>query len=159
MIRRPPRSTRTDTLLPYTTLFRSTARRGGDDDDPLPRRQASRRHGLSRYAAGDRMMRALRRIVGALLALLGILVSAPAAEAAGPTCNGKFVNPVTDVCWSCLFPLSVGGLQIWPSGRPDTNNPASPVCACADPMPPLGISVGFWEPARDRKSTRLNSSH
>src|SRR3546814_17332420 len=24
MIRRPPRSTRTDTLLPYTTLFRST---------------------------------------------------------------------------------------------------------------------------------------
>src|SRR3546814_6279883 len=27
MIRRPPRSTRTDTLLPYTTLFRSTLRR------------------------------------------------------------------------------------------------------------------------------------
>src|SRR3546814_8879402 len=27
MIRRPPRSTRTDTLFPYTTLFRSTARR------------------------------------------------------------------------------------------------------------------------------------
>src|SRR3546814_16344783 len=27
MIRRPPRSTRTDTLFPYTTLFRSTAHR------------------------------------------------------------------------------------------------------------------------------------
>src|SRR3546814_4281403 len=27
MIRRPPRSTRTDTLFPYTTLFRSTKRR------------------------------------------------------------------------------------------------------------------------------------
>src|SRR3546814_9562563 len=27
MIRRPPRSTRTDTLFPYTTLFRSVARR------------------------------------------------------------------------------------------------------------------------------------
>src|SRR3546814_4672587 len=26
MIRRPPRSTRTDTLFPYTTLFRSTVR-------------------------------------------------------------------------------------------------------------------------------------
>src|SRR3546814_19149878 len=26
MIRRPPRSTRTDTLFPYTTLFRSDAR-------------------------------------------------------------------------------------------------------------------------------------
>src|SRR3546814_12562045 len=30
MIRRPPRSTRTDTLFPYTTLFRSGARLVGD---------------------------------------------------------------------------------------------------------------------------------
>src|SRR3546814_14456491 len=29
MIRRPPRSTRTDTLFPYTTLFRSRGVRGG----------------------------------------------------------------------------------------------------------------------------------
>src|SRR3546814_3940216 len=28
MIRRPPRSTRTDTLFPYTTLFRSTLKKG-----------------------------------------------------------------------------------------------------------------------------------
>src|SRR3546814_14627468 len=31
MIRRPPRSTRTDTLFPYTTLFRSARRRGGGE--------------------------------------------------------------------------------------------------------------------------------
>src|SRR3546814_2262677 len=30
MIRRPPRSTRTDTLFPYTTLFRSGCRCEGD---------------------------------------------------------------------------------------------------------------------------------
>src|SRR3546814_4931606 len=30
MIRRPPRSTRTDTLLPYTTLFRSLSRSDGE---------------------------------------------------------------------------------------------------------------------------------
>src|SRR3546814_1195834 len=36
MMRRPPRSTRTDTLFPYTTLFRA-----GVPD--LPRRQADRR--------------------------------------------------------------------------------------------------------------------
>src|SRR3546814_11609984 len=29
MIRRPPRSTRTDTLFPYTTLFRSVHRKAG----------------------------------------------------------------------------------------------------------------------------------
>src|SRR3546814_12846740 len=33
MIRRPPRSTRTDTLFPYTTLFRSEGR--GFDPHPL----------------------------------------------------------------------------------------------------------------------------
>src|SRR3546814_9545520 len=32
MIRRPPRSTRTDTLFPYTTLFRSPARRQARHD-------------------------------------------------------------------------------------------------------------------------------
>src|SRR3546814_2453734 len=41
MIRRPPRSTRTDTLFPYTTLFRS-ARHGGGQlrDQPLGNRAA-----------------------------------------------------------------------------------------------------------------------
>src|SRR3546814_12121867 len=45
MIRRPPRSTRTDTLFPYTTLFRSR-------DRPAPRTQfrAAERHGLQRSA-------------------------------------------------------------------------------------------------------------
>src|SRR3546814_1167439 len=39
MIRRPPRSTRTDTLFPYTTLFRSDARTAG-----VRCRRAHRRH-------------------------------------------------------------------------------------------------------------------
>src|SRR3546814_17124908 len=47
MIRRPPRSTRTDTLFPYTTLFRSVGAararavpplRGADRPPPRPRR-------------------------------------------------------------------------------------------------------------------------
>src|SRR3546814_12121825 len=46
MIRRPPRSTRTDTLFPYTTLFRSDHRRrsaaAGDDGRlDIPRRPAA----------------------------------------------------------------------------------------------------------------------
>src|SRR3546814_13542495 len=35
MIRRPPRSTRTDTLFPYTTLFRSVAINPGNSGGPL----------------------------------------------------------------------------------------------------------------------------
>src|SRR3546814_2639946 len=38
MIRRPPRSTRTDTLFPYTTLFRS---------DPAPGKRLPRKHPLA----------------------------------------------------------------------------------------------------------------
>src|SRR3546814_8837244 len=35
MIRRPPRSTRTDTLFPYTTLFRSRRTRGRTPSSPV----------------------------------------------------------------------------------------------------------------------------
>src|SRR3546814_10063635 len=37
MCRRPPRSTRTDTLFPYTTLFRSHVLRGDDHVNNTPR--------------------------------------------------------------------------------------------------------------------------
>src|SRR3546814_15257147 len=37
MIRRPPRSTRTDTLFPYTTLFRSLPRAGMIEEDRFAR--------------------------------------------------------------------------------------------------------------------------
>src|SRR3546814_5080234 len=49
MIRRPPRSTRTDTLFPYATLFRSPAEPGrarrGRAGDPGHRRRRLRRPG------------------------------------------------------------------------------------------------------------------
>src|SRR3546814_19631472 len=55
MIRRPPRSTRTDTLFPYTTLFRSS---GGGRGRPRRGGQAGRQdaggRGLLLPALGDR---------------------------------------------------------------------------------------------------------
>src|SRR3546814_11956072 len=55
MIRRPPRSTRTDTLFPYTTLFRSS-RRG-------PREHvADQRRFLGPMAAASRAVRATRKL-------------------------------------------------------------------------------------------------
>src|SRR3546814_13376198 len=44
MIRRPPRSTRTDTLFPYTTLFRSAAKRR-DVVHPMRHPIGTERHG------------------------------------------------------------------------------------------------------------------
>src|SRR3546814_7894729 len=57
MIRRPPRSTRTDTLLPYTTLFRSAGlglaaghglQRAGEDDGLAGNRRVGRRRRFHR---------------------------------------------------------------------------------------------------------------
>jgi conjugal transfer pilus assembly protein TraU len=100
-------------------------------------------------------VKTLRLLVVALAVLLVSVMLSPRVEAQTPaipaaksTCTGKFVNPITDVCWSCMFPLSVGALKIWPSTRPDTDNPDLPVCACGSPVPRIGISAGFWEPVR-----------
>src|SRR3546814_16850676 len=48
MIRRPPRSTRTDTLFPYTTLFRS------DADPDFGRQEVAPHVRRSRRGAADR---------------------------------------------------------------------------------------------------------
>src|SRR3546814_9586679 len=72
MIRRPPRSTRTDTLFPYTTLFRSPGADaeglypGGGDIEPAARL----RHGrLCRSARGAPLEPGLRRAQPARRAL------------------------------------------------------------------------------------------
>ena len=65
------------------------------------------------------------------------------------SCKGRFVNPVTDICWLCMLPLTLGPVPVVPSitKLPDTyTNPISPVCACGSPIPRVGLSLGFWEP-------------
>src|SRR3546814_3010010 len=63
MIRRPPRSTRTDTLFPYTTLFRSSvlSAAGGEDLEQLVRRPAGQVPAARASAVldGDRVARVL----------------------------------------------------------------------------------------------------
>lgn len=66
------------------------------------------------------------------------------------TCSGRFVNPITEICWSCLFPITIGPVNINRSGREDTSNPHQFPCWCPRPPLPLvpGVPVGFWEPSR-----------
>ncbi len=67
---------------------------------------------------------------------------------AGSACHGRFLNPITDIAWDCMFPLSIGGAPISTGKMPDIHNPGSPVCVCSHPFPRVGISVGFWEPVQ-----------
>src|SRR3546814_15426883 len=62
MIRRPPRSTRTDTRFPYTTLFRSRHPRGGGDPWIPGRRQEFAAEAASTGSPGN--LRILRASVG-----------------------------------------------------------------------------------------------
>lgn len=62
-------------------------------------------------------------------------------------CSGHFINPVTDICWSCLFPISIGSAKVVSGSNPDTENPSSPIQIC--PMPVgwrVGLAIGYWEP-------------
>src|SRR3546814_4350062 len=70
MKRRPPRSTRTDTLFPYTTLFRSWAfrfRRSGGSRQPLLSSSPCRRRGRSEEHTSE--LQSLMRISYAVFCL------------------------------------------------------------------------------------------
>src|SRR3546814_9249642 len=92
MILRPPRSTRTDTLFPYTTLFRShrpadwLRRRGCERDPALPREAGSREDFVSpgvgsamrMQARGDPARRAGRDVRHGRVPLWGRCMTDPA---------------------------------------------------------------------------------
>ena len=52
-----------------------------------------------------------------LMAMLVCLCGTSLAAAETPTCTGKFLNPLTDICWSCLFPISLGGAPLATLGQ------------------------------------------
>lgn len=80
--------------------------------------------------------------------LLTLIITILSLDAKAGVCHGKFANPITDVCWSCLFPITIGSLPVVTGNQPDTSNPSIPVCKC--PMIPVGVRVGiatgYWEP-------------
>lgn len=77
--------------------------------------------------------------------MIGCLMFAQTLKAA--QCKAHFVNPFTDICWNCLFPITIGQSAVVKSQYPDTKNPESPACACPmQVLGRLGITVGYWEP-------------
>ncbi len=83
--------------------------------------------------------------------ILSIFIASLASlPAYAKTCTGKMVNPITDVCWACVLPISIGATPVAQGSTPDTINYPSPICVCPKllglPLP--GIAVGFWEPIR-----------
>src|SRR3546814_16757515 len=102
MIRRPPRSTRTDTLFPYTTLFRSAGfYRVSTDHHPRRRRNRRADRGTQKELA----MTARRGwiIAAALLALLLLAATFPMRLAlawSGAADAGVAAREVRGSIWS-----------------------------------------------------------
>ncbi len=69
-------------------------------------------------------------------------------------CVGKMVNPFTDVCWKCIFPITIAGIKVSGNKEGNVDTPAAtkfPICLCPRPGIPVpipGIPIGFWEPVR-----------
>src|SRR3546814_7355449 len=127
MIRRPPRSTRTDTLFPYTTLFRSGLRR-----------RARKRRGR-----GEMTLRSAVVFAAIVLALgvLGFLLRATLSADAGVGVHQLRLNQLTTVA-SEQAALRAAVL-------------ASQVAPGIDSERLVG-SAKQLSAARDRKSTRLH---
>ncbi len=93
-------------------------------------------------------MRSAKKRFGkaAVLVFLALVTGLGCAQKAHAVCRGSFFNPITDVCWQCIFPISIGGISLIGSDI-DTidDNISSPLCLCGTT---LGISASFWEPAR-----------
>lgn len=70
------------------------------------------------------------------------------ADSVAPSCKGHFVNPITDVDWDALFPITIGDADVVSGDLPDTSNPSSPICVCPSTTVgvQVGLSFGYWEP-------------
>lgn len=101
------------------------------------------------YATGT--FPVIARVFALALAYLAAMSTAWAADS---TCHGKFPDPISDICWSCAFPLTVGSVTVQSMDQEDTANTTSAVCACSNP-PKAGLSTGFWEPVRQVDVTRV----
>jgi conjugal transfer pilus assembly protein TraU len=108
-----------------------------------------------RRTTKDQLQQLHRYVLAIIIAII-----IPTNAVASVSCKSKFVNPISDICWSCLLPISIGPLKVGGGMSPakrDTKNPSSPLCACSkggQPVPIPGISLGFWEPARMVDVTR-----
>lgn len=66
-------------------------------------------------------------------------------------CAGRFVNPITDICWKCRFPITIAGVKVVSSSMAYTPSSRNILCFCQRvgiPVPVPGIPSGFWEPVR-----------
>ncbi|CAE6908558.1 hypothetical protein ACOMICROBIO_EPCKBFOG_01861 [Vibrio sp. B1FLJ16] len=90
------------------------------------------------------------RLMRTLVVMLVLGASIPAkAELTCPDAGLLSGKLLTDVCWSCIFPIRVAGLPLG-SGNVPSGASNKSFCLCEDNLgvPRPGIVTSMWEPAR-----------
>lgn len=78
-----------------------------------------------------------------------------AASASAGNCEGRIINPITDVCWSCVFPIKLGGVTLSSGKNADPETDANRLCLCASGANiTVGLNMSFWEPLRTAEVVR-----
>lgn len=100
----------------------------------------------------------IRRAACALILWLASIGAVSAYSLDSSLCRGKFFNPVTDICWSCEFPMKIAGKTIMnkppgsaagPQDEPSNASEGNSVCTCTTGSRAIvGLNTGFWEAAR-----------
>ena len=91
------------------------------------------------------------RAIAAALLLGGFAFTAPAHASSCPT--GTVFNPITKVRWTCIFPITIGGVRIGTFDKLgkalDAQSSSKPLCACRKGATFwFGVKVSFWSPNR-----------
>ena len=60
-----------------------------------------------------------------LIQILIILIVTLSTSSSYAKCTGRFVNPATDICWDCMFPITIGSATVTPQESKDDNKPDS----------------------------------
>lgn len=89
-------------------------------------------------------------------AALVLLVLGFASYSAHATCTDKrMIDPIKDIVWDCIFPISIAGFPIDMGEHPPDNKTAGFFCECpGQGIFGFGFQVGFWEPARMIDTTK-----
>lgn len=81
-----------------------------------------------------------------------ILISCSYGEAKAACTDDTFINPITDVVWDCIFPITIMGIPLDGGEHPPDSNNSDVECTCPGTYGPydpgIGFVVTFWEPAR-----------
>ncbi len=69
--------------------------------------------------------------------------------------HSSFLNPLTDICWKCLFPIHISGVNVTPAQKDWATYSLHPLCSCSGFPPKVGIPLAFWEPTGLVDVTRI----